>query len=67
MKDLMRYAASMKNPPKGYGSITAGLAVASYRSERMKYWKEKVGNGSYTDEVFDIVEDEIVAKFGHPF
>jgi hypothetical protein len=66
-KDIMNYAASMKNPPKGYGSISAGLEVAKYRSDRMKYWKEQIGNGSYTDEVFERADDDVISEFGQPF
>lgn len=66
-KDIMNYAASNRNPPKGYGSISAGLKVEKFRSERMKYWREQIGNGSYTDEVFERAYDDVIAEFGHPF
>lgn len=67
MKNLMSYAASSRNPPKGYGSIEAGLTVMAYRSERLKYWAKEIGNGLYTDEVFKKAHDEAIAKFGEPF
>lgn len=66
-KDIMNYAASNRNPPKGYGSIRAGMEVAKFRSERMKYWKEQIGNGSYTDEVFERADDDVISEFGQPF
>lgn len=66
-KNIMSYAAGPKNPPKGYGSIEAGLTVMEYRSERVKYWAKKIGGGLYTDEVFKKAHDETIAKFGEPF
>lgn len=66
-RDIMNYAASNRNPPKGYGSISAGMEVAKFRSERMKYWKEQIGNGSYTDEVFERADDDVISEFGQPF
>jgi len=67
MKNLMGYAASMKNPPKRYGSIEAGIKVAAYRSERLNYWAKQIGNGKYTDEVFIQAEKDVVAEWGKPF
>lgn len=64
MKNLMSYAASVKNPPKGYG-LEIGFKAAAYRTQRMKHWAEKTGKG-YTPEVFVKVEQDIIAKFGHP-
>lgn len=64
MKNLMDYAASMNNPPKGYG-LETGFKVAAYRSQRMKHWAKKIGKG-YCAEVFDKVEKDIIAKFGPP-
>lgn len=64
MKNMMDFAASMKNPPKGYG-LETGLKVAAYRSERMEHWAKQLGNG-YCPEVFDRVEQDIIKKFGYP-
>lgn len=64
---LMLHAASMNNPPKGYGSISAGMTVAAYRSERLDYWAKQIGNGRYTDEVFTNTQADVVAKYGNPF
>ena len=65
--NLMSYAASSKNPPKGYGSIEAGMTVMTYRSERLKYWAKEIGSGLYTDEVFKRASDDAVARYGEPF
>lgn len=65
MKNPMAYAASMTNPPKGYG-LETGLKVAAYRGQRMGYWAKQIGKG-YCPEVFDRVEQDIIAEFGHPF
>ena len=62
MSNLMSYAASMKNPPKGYGSIEAGMKVAAYRSQRLDYWANAIGNGRYTDQVFINAEADVVAE-----
>ena len=67
MNNIMKYAASQKNPPKGYGSINAGMEVARYRSERMKYWKQALKVSTYTDEVFTKADDDVIAKYGNPF
>lgn len=63
-RDLMSYAASQSNPPKGYGSIENGLAVAKYRSDRLVDldWPRSI---SYEDAIV-IVEREILEKFGAP-
>lgn len=67
MKPLMSYAASSRNPPKGYGSIEAGMRVHAYRSERLNYWKQTLGVNVYTDECFINADRDVVAKFGEPF
>lgn len=67
MKNIMSHAASPKNPPKGYGSIEAGMKVLAFRSERLKYWAKEIGNGLYTDEVFKKTQSDVVATFGEPF
>lgn len=67
MKNIMAYAASSKNPPKGYGSIEAGMQALAYRSERLKYWKQTLCVDVYTDECFINAERDVVAKFGQPF
>jgi hypothetical protein len=64
---IMAHAASMRNPPKGYGSIEAGMKVAAYRSKRLKYWAAQIGNGKYTDQVFVNAEADVVAEWGKPF
>ena len=65
MKNSMAYAASMTNPPKGYG-LETGFKVAAYRGQRMTYWSKQLGNG-YCSEVFARVERDILAEFGQPF
>lgn len=69
MKDYEPYFASSKNPPKGYGSIEAGMRAAAYRSERLKYWSKTLGvkNNGYSTECFVNAERDVVAKFGQPF
>lgn len=64
---LMSGAASMKNPPKGYGSIGTGMKVAAYRSERLDYWAKQIGSGRFTDQVFINAEADVVAEWGNPF
>lgn len=65
--DVMSYAASNSNPPKGYGSISVGITVMSYRSERLKYWKRLLGVAVYTEECFVNAEKDVLTKFGKPF
>lgn len=67
MKSILKHAASMKNPPKGYGSISTGMQVAEYRSKRMDFWAKQIGGGCYTPEVFDKVNADVIAKFGKAF
>ena len=64
---IMNYAASNMNPPKGYGSILAGITVSAYRSERLKYWRHALGVLVYTDECFINAEKDVLDKFGQPF
>lgn len=63
----LSHCASMKNPPKGYGSIEAGLRVAAFRSERLRYWAKEIGDGLYTDEVFINTQKDVIAEYGEPF
>lgn len=65
--NILSHCASMKNPPKGYGSIEAGMRVMAYRSERLKYWAKEIGNGLYTDQVFINTQKDVIAKYGEPF
>lgn len=63
----LSHCASMKNPPKGYGSIEAGLRVMAFRSKRLKHWAKAIGNGLYTEQCFINAERETIAEFGKPF
>lgn len=63
-RDLMSYAASMTNPPKGY-PFAICFDVARYRNERMDYWSKKL-KCAYTPEVFELVAKDVIKKFGHP-
>lgn len=65
-QNIMGYAASMKNPPKGYGSIESGMKVAKLRSERLSYWAKQIGGGKYTEDVFANAERDVIAEFGRP-
>lgn len=65
--NILSHCASMKNPPKGYGSIEAGMRVAAFRSKRLKYWAKEIGNGLYTDQVFINTQKDVIAEFGEPF
>lgn len=67
MSNLMSHAASMKNPPKGYGSIETGMKAAAYRNQRLDYWVKAIGNGIYTEQVFINAEADVVAEYGRPF
>ncbi len=64
---LMANCASMKNPPKGYGSIETGMKVTAYRNKRLDYWAKQIGNGGYTPEVFERAEVDVVAEWGKAF
>jgi len=64
---LMTNCASMKNPPKGYGSIETGMKVAVYRNQRLDYWAKQIGEGRYTDQVFINAEQDVQEKWGEPF
>jgi hypothetical protein len=65
--NLMGYAASMTNPPKGYGSIESGLRVAAFRNKRLDHWAKEVGNGRYTEQVLANAQADVVAEFGEAF
>lgn len=62
--DLMKYAASPSNPPKGYGSIDKGCEVARYRISRLQMYRDQ--GYSYVDAVTQANKDT-VSKFGEPF
>lgn len=64
---LMSHAASMKNPPKGYGSLETAFKITKYKSQRMSYWAKKIGGGLYTEEVIASAEADVVAEWGKPF
>lgn len=64
---LMSGAASMKNPPKGYGSIEAGMKVVAYRNKRLDYWSKTLGNVGFTAEVFERAEADVIAEWGNKF
>lgn len=59
--NLMSYAASQHNPPKGYGKI--GLDVAMYRGDRQKYYKSK--GDDYVTAATKAQED-VIKKYGAP-
>lgn len=63
----LSHCASMKNPPKGYGSIEAGLKVMAYRSERLRHWAKEIGGGLFTEEVFIKTQQDVIATYGEPF
>lgn len=60
----LAYAASLRNPPKGYGSIDAGIRVLKYRSERLDHY-----NGLGYDYAAAAVaaERDVLAMYGEPF
>lgn len=60
--DYLRFAASGKKPPKGYGNPAAGLEVAAYRKERVIYWRRQQPN----DCPFTLAERDVIAKYGKP-
>lgn len=64
---LMSGAASMKNPPKGYGSIETGMKVAAFRNKRLDYWAKQLGGKGYTPEVFEHAQADVVAEWGEAF
>ena len=63
-KDLMSYAASGRNPPKGYGSIDKGLEVMAYRTSREAFHK---ANGVDWIEAIRLGESDAILKYGEPF
>lgn len=66
-REFASHFASPKNPPKGYGSIDAGIEAFSYRKERMRYWMQRLGVDVYTTECFERADADVLAKFGKPF
>ena len=64
IEELMGYAASPSNPPKGYGTIDKAVAVIKYRNERFQEldWPRSI---SY-EEAAAMIEKEIIEKFGKP-
>lgn len=64
MKNLMSYAASMTNPPKGYGSIETGMKVAKYRGERVAFYQK---SGKDYATAATLAQSDVVKKFGNPF
>lgn len=65
--NILSNAASMKNPPKGYGSIETGLKVLAFRNRRLDYWAKNIGGGKFTAEVFEAAERDVIAEYGKPF
>lgn len=63
--NIEKYCASMKNPPKGYGSMNKGIEVIAYRSSRLKFHANKLGS-DYTPKVRRLAEEDVVKKFGLP-
>lgn len=61
---LMNHAASLRNPPKGYGSIDAGIRVLKYRSERLDHYKA-LGYDYAAAAV--AAEHDVVATYGEPW
>jgi len=64
---MLSHCASMKNPPKGYGSIETGMKVAAYRNKRLDYWAKALGNKGYTEQVFINAQKDVVAEWGDAF
>lgn len=62
--DLMNYAASSRNPPKGYGSIDKGLEVMAYRTSRERHYKAL---GVDWVEAIRKGEQDAIQKYGEPF
>lgn len=67
MERVMSHCASMKNPPKGYGSIETGMKVAAYRNKRLDHWRHELKEKGYTAECFEKAEADVVAAWGKPF
>lgn len=63
----LSHCASVKNPPKGYGSIEAGMKVIAYRNQRLDFWRKKLNARGYTEEVRESAERDVVSEFGNPF
>lgn len=59
--NLMSYAASQYNPPKGYGKI--GLDVAFYRGDRQAYYKSQ-GHDYVTAAT--LAQKDVIKKYGEP-
>lgn len=59
----LKHAASMKNPPKGYGSMVVGLEVAAYRNKRRRYWE---GQGEDYESALRLAQKDVLAKYSEP-
>lgn len=61
-KNIMDYAASFSNPPKGYG-LEIGLQAGKYRGEVIS---EVMKEGKTFEEAAIIAERKVIEKFGQP-
>ena len=60
---LMSYAASLSNPPKGYGSIDKGLEVSKYRNSKLDYY---TAQGHNYAQAATLAHKDVIAKYGEP-
>ncbi|MNC07133.1 hypothetical protein D3C76_165780 [compost metagenome] len=58
------YAASPRNPPKGYGSIDAGIAVMRYRSTRLGLYQSQ---GLDYTQAATLAQRDVISVYGEPW
>ena len=64
VSNLLSYAASLSNPPKGYGSIDKGLEVSEYRCTRLDYY---MAQGHNYAQAATLAHRDVIARYGEPF
>lgn len=61
---VVKHAASPRNPPKGYGSISLGIEVAKYRARRHDHYRA-LGN-DYA-QCATLAHGDVIAMYGEPW
>lgn len=58
------HCANMRKPPLGYGLLK--WEVLTYRTKRLDYWRNKIGEGLFTEDVRIKADNDVVDKYGPP-
>lgn len=61
---VIQHAASPSNPPKGYGSIDAGIRVMMYRGVRVQHYSSL---GHAYDVAASLAQADVIAMYGEPW